>query len=208
MANHSTLCESLLVPAPLLQHANYDLTILDARLDIQGFLARNRIAEVGRFAVLAAHRGNLLPAVALMRAAMEEILNRGYTHIITDVFEDDAHSSLGFHTRVIGFVLIATHKHAELNCQSRRITLLLDLKSSYHRLKARGNWVYRHLTANCPPPCTVALPRDCSANRRGQHEIASRRHGARPERQTGRTGPRRTDALACRVRSWTYGSRP
>ena len=151
MANHSTLCESLLVPAPLLQYASDDLTILDARLDIQGFLARNRIAEVGRFAVLAAHRGNLLPAVALMRAAMEEILNRGYTHIITDVFEDDAHSPLGFHTRGIGFVPIATHKHGELNCQSRRITLLLDLKSSYHRLKAHGNWVYRHLTANWPP---------------------------------------------------------
>jgi hypothetical protein len=46
---------------------------------------------------------------------------------------------------------VATHKHGELNCQSRRITLLLDLKSSYHRLKARGNWVYRHLTANWSP---------------------------------------------------------
>src|SRR5262245_30718653 len=136
---------------PLLQYAKYELTILDARLDLQSFLARNRIAEVGRFAVLAAHRGNLLLAVALMRAAMEDIVNRGYTHIITDVFEDDAHSPLGFHTRVIGFVPVATHKHGELNCQSRRITLLLDLKSSYHRLKARGNWVYRHLTANWPP---------------------------------------------------------
>jgi hypothetical protein len=75
---------------PLLQYAKYryDLTILDARLDIQSFLERNRIAEVGRFAVLAAHRGNLRLAVALMRAAIEDILNRGYTHIITDVFED------------------------------------------------------------------------------------------------------------------------
>jgi hypothetical protein len=98
---------------PLLQYAKYDLTILDARLDIQSFLERNRIAEVGRFAVLAAHRGNLLLAVALMRAAMEDILDRGYTHIITDVFEDDAHSPLGFHTRVIGFVPVATHKHGE-----------------------------------------------------------------------------------------------
>ena len=55
---------------PLPQCAKYDLTILDARLDIQSVLERNRIAEVGRFAVLAAHRGNLLLAVALMRAAM------------------------------------------------------------------------------------------------------------------------------------------
>jgi hypothetical protein len=136
---------------PLRQYAKYDLAILDPRLDIPSFLAQNRIAEVGRFAVLAPHRGNLLLAVALMRAAMEDILNRGYTHIITDVFEDDAHSPLGFHTRVIGFVPVATHTHGELNCQSRRITLLLDLKSSYHRLKARGNWVYRQLTANWPP---------------------------------------------------------
>jgi len=136
---------------PLLQYVNYQLTILEPRLDIKSFLAQNRIAEVGRFAVLAAHRGNLLLALALMRAAMEDILNRGYTHIITDVFEDDAHSPLGFHTRVIGFVPVATHQHGELNCQSRRITLLLDLKSSYHRLKARGNWVYRHLTASWPP---------------------------------------------------------
>jgi hypothetical protein len=30
----------------------------------------------------------------LMRAAMEDVLDRGYTHIITDVFED-THSPLG-----------------------------------------------------------------------------------------------------------------
>jgi len=140
----------ILYDPPLLQYAKYELKLLDSGLEIGGFLAQNRLVEVGRFAVLAAHRGNLLLATALMRAAMEEILARGYTHIITDVFEDDAHSPLGFHTRVIGFVPVATHVHGELNCQSRRITLLLDLKSSYHRLKARGNWVYRYLTANWP----------------------------------------------------------
>ena len=140
----------LLYDPPLLQYAKYELKLLEPGLEIGAFLAHKRIVEVGRFAVLAAHRSNLLLATALMRAAMEEILARGYTHIITDVFEDDAHSPLGFHTRVIGFVPVATHEHGELNCQSRRITLLLDLKSSYHRLKARGNWVYRYLTANWP----------------------------------------------------------
>ena len=140
----------ILYDPPLLEYAKYELKLLDSGLEIGAFLAHKRIVEVGRFAVLAAHRGNLLLATALMRAAMEEILARGYTHIITDVFEDDAHSPLGFHTRVIGFVPVATHEHGELNCQSRRITLLLDLKSSYHRLKARGNWVYRYLTANWP----------------------------------------------------------
>src|SRR5262249_1756990 len=118
--------------------------------EVGGFRAQDRLVEVGRFAVLAAHRGNLLLATALMRAAMEEILARRYSHIITDVFEDDAHTPLGFHTRVIGFVPIATHDRGELKCNSRRITLMLDLKSSYQRLKARGNWVYRYLTANWP----------------------------------------------------------
>ena len=135
---------------PLLHYADYRLELLGPRIDVESFLKQHRIAEVGRFAVLATQRGNLMLAAALMRAAMEEILARGYTHIITDVFEDDAHSPLGFHTRVIGFTPVAIHDHGELNCTSRRITLLLDLKSSYHRLKARGNWVYRYLTANWP----------------------------------------------------------
>jgi hypothetical protein len=100
--------------------------------------ARNQIAEVGRFAVLAEHRGNVLLAAALMRAATEEMVDKGYTHVITDVFEDDTHSPLGFYTRVMGFLPVATHDHGELNCKSRRITLVLDLKSSYRRLKARG----------------------------------------------------------------------
>lgn len=85
-----------------------------------------------------------------MRAATEQMVARGYTHVITDVFEDDPHSPLGFHTRVMGFLTVATHEHGELNCTSRRITLVLDLKSTYRRLKARDNWVYRYLTARWP----------------------------------------------------------
>jgi hypothetical protein len=135
---------------PLLQYSKYGLQLVDARIDVESFLAQHRIAEVGRFAVVAAHRGNLLLAAALMRAATEEMVVRGYTHVITDVFEDDPHSPLGFHTRVMGFRPVATHDHGELNCKSRRITLVLDLKSSYQRLKARGNWVYRYLTAHWP----------------------------------------------------------
>jgi hypothetical protein len=72
------------------------------------------------------------------------------SHVITDVFEDDPHSPLGFHTRVMGFRPVATHDHGELNCKSRRITLLLDLRATYRRLKARGNWIYRYLTARWP----------------------------------------------------------
>jgi hypothetical protein len=140
----------LLFDPPLLQYAQYSLTLLDPRIEVADFMRRHRIAEVGRFAVVAEERGNMLLAAALMRAATEEMVARGYTHLITDVFEDDPHSPFGFHTRVMGFQPVATHQRGELNCDSRRITLVLDLKSSYKRLKARGNWVFRYLTAGWP----------------------------------------------------------
>lgn len=135
---------------PILQYAKYGLKLIDQRIDIEKFLEQHRIAEVGRFAIVANHRSNVLLAAALMRASTEEVVARGYTHLVTDVFEDDPHSPLGFHTRVMGFLPVATHDHGELNCKSRRITLLLDLKSTYRRLRARGNWVYRYLTARWP----------------------------------------------------------
>jgi N-acyl amino acid synthase FeeM len=135
---------------PLLQYAKYGLKLIDPRVDVEKFLRQHRIAEVGRFAVTAEHRGNVMLAAALMRAATQEMVARGYTHVITDVFEDDPHSPLGFHTRVMGFRPVATHDHGELNCRSRRITLLLDLDATYRRLKARGNWIYRYLTARWP----------------------------------------------------------
>jgi hypothetical protein len=140
----------LLFDPPLLQYAQYSLTLLDPGIDVEDFVRRHRVAEVGRFAVVAEERGNLLLAATLMRAATEEMVARGYTHLITDVFEDDPHSPFGFHTRVMGFQPVATHEHGELNCNSRRITLVLDLKSSYKRLKARDNWVFRYLTAGWP----------------------------------------------------------
>ena len=52
----------------------------------------------------------------------------------------------------MGFRPVATHDHGDLNCRSRRITQLLDLRATYRRLKARGNWTYRYLTARWPDP--------------------------------------------------------
>jgi hypothetical protein len=135
---------------PLKQYAGYELRLIDPRIDVATFLSRNRIVEVGRFAVVPEHRRNVMLAAALMRSATEEMVTRGYTHAITDVFEDDPHSPLGFHTRVMGFEPVATHDRGELNCKSRRITLLLDLATGYRRLKARRNWIYRYLTARWP----------------------------------------------------------
>ncbi len=38
-----------------------------------------------------------------MRAAMEGIIERDYTQVITDVFDGDSHSPLNFYTRVCFF---------------------------------------------------------------------------------------------------------
>ena len=133
---------------PLAQYRAYDVKLLDQGIDVDRFLATNRIAEIGRFAIVPRYRRNLLIAVALMRAATRETVERGFTHYITDVFENDPHSPYGFHTRVMGFFPVATHEHGELHCRSRRITLILDLKAAYRQLKARQNWIFRSLTAD------------------------------------------------------------
>ena len=136
----------LLFDPPLLQYAKYSLTLTDPGMDVEKFIAANRIAEVGRFAVVSEERGNFLLAAALMRAATEEMAARGYTHLITDVFEDDPHTPYRFHTKILGFQPVATHDVGELHCRSRRITLVLDLNSAYERLNRSGNWLYRYLT--------------------------------------------------------------
>ena len=137
----------VLYDPPLAQYAAYGLKLLDPSLRIDDFIKRHRIAEVGRFAVKSEFRGRLTIAAALMRAATEETVARGYTHFVTDVFEDDPHTPYGFHTRVMGFAPVATHDIGELHCRSRRITLILDLRSAYKRLKERDNWVFRFLTS-------------------------------------------------------------
>jgi hypothetical protein len=132
---------------PVEQYRAYDVRLLRPGVDVEAFLCTSRLAEIGRFAVVPEHRRNLLVAVALMRAATRETVERGYTHYITDVFENDPHSPYGFHTRVMGFDPVATHEQGELQCASRRITMILDLKAAYHRLRLRNRWVFRALTA-------------------------------------------------------------
>jgi hypothetical protein len=72
----------------------------------------NDIAEVGRFAVRPEFRRQFMVAAALMPAATDAVLAREYTHLVTDVFEDDRHTPFGFHTRVIGFCPVATMMQA------------------------------------------------------------------------------------------------
>jgi len=135
---------------PLAQYAANGFKLLDPSVNVDEFIRRHRVAEIGRFAVLPRYRRQFLLAAALMRVATAETVARGFTHFVTDVFEDDPHSPYGFHTRVIGFHPVATHDVGELQSRSRRITLVLDLRAAYKRLKASGNWVFRYLTGGWP----------------------------------------------------------
>lgn len=136
----------VLYDPPLGLYREYQMQFLVGDIDIEAFLAENRIAEVGRFAVVPECRRDITVVAALMRAAVHETVARGYTHYITDVFENDEHSPYDFHTRVLGFVPVATHDVGELHCDSRRITLVLDFRESYRRLKERGGWIFRFIT--------------------------------------------------------------
>lgn len=136
----------ILFDPPIEQYAKYSLKLIDPAFKVDELLQGSRIAEVGRFAVVAKRRGRFTVATSLMRAAFAEIIARGYTHLVTDVFEDDPHSPYGFHTRVIGFKPIATHEVGELRSRSRRITLVLDMKAAYSRLKGHSRWLFQNLT--------------------------------------------------------------
>ncbi len=136
----------VLYDPPLHLYREYGLDLLDKQADIEGFLKAHRIAEIGRFAVLPEKRRFTVIVLALIRAAITETVDRGYDFYITDVFEDDPHSPYEFHTRVLGFVPVATHEVGELNCTSRRITLVLDLRQCYRRMSAANGYFYRFIT--------------------------------------------------------------
>ena len=105
-------------------------------------LARGgRFAEVGRLMIRPEWRSRPKVVLALMRAVGAEVVERGCTHLLTAVFEDDPHSPYRFHTRQLGFERIGTHRHGELACASRRILLVLDIARSLERLAGRGTAV-------------------------------------------------------------------
>ena len=114
-------------------------------------LSRLRVAEIGRFMIRPSYRGNINVALQLMKVAITEVVDRGYNHLLTDVFEDDPHSPLGFHTRVLGFQRIGSHRFGELACQSRRIILMLDIAATYERLRRKKNRIFRELCRDLEP---------------------------------------------------------
>jgi N-acyl-L-homoserine lactone synthetase len=105
-----------------------------------------KFVEIGRFMILPEYRKKVFVALRLMGAAVKEVVDRNYTHFITDVFEGEPHSPLKFHTRILGFEVIGQHLYGELNCSLTRIILTLDILKAYQRLKTQRNRVYRSLT--------------------------------------------------------------
>jgi hypothetical protein len=138
----------VLYELPIELYEQYGFAQLDSSpaIDVRAFVRDNRIAEIGRFAVIPEYRRFVVFAASLMKAASEETIRRGFSHYVTDVFEGEQHSPYDFHTRVMGFVPVATHDVGELSCPNRRITLVLDLRQAYCRLKRSKNKVYRMLT--------------------------------------------------------------
>lgn len=142
----------VLYELPLDLYREYGLKMLDdgVGLDVERFLAENRIAEIGRFAVADVYRRKILVAAALMRVAAAETFSRGFTHYVTDVFEGERHSPLAFHRRVLGFRPVATHDHGEIDVAYRRITMLLDLAEAYDRFKQKNTFIHRFIVDGLP----------------------------------------------------------
>lgn len=139
----------VLYDLPLDLYKEYGFKTLGG-VNLDEFIRQNRIAEIGRFAVLPEYRKHMIVVGALMREASRETVENGYTHYVTDIFEGEAHNPYNFHTRVLGFQPVATHDTGELNCPNRRITMILDLKAGYVRLRDKGGWLFRFFTDGWP----------------------------------------------------------
>lgn len=134
----------LVYDPPLEMPAEYGVT-LEPSVDLEALRRHGRFADIGRFMIVPRYRRNIRVVMKLMRAAFIEVVARGYTHFLTDVFEDDPHSPLRFHTQVLGFERIGTHRHGELACASSRIILILDIACAYQRLKKRENRLFKEV---------------------------------------------------------------
>jgi hypothetical protein len=130
---------SLEFPAELGVTLNQDIDLVQLAKDC-------KMVEIGRFMIIPEYRKNIRVALRLMRASIKEVVERGYSHFLTDVFENDPHSPLHFHTKILGFERIGSHLRGELNCSSTRIILTLDILKSYQKLKERKNKIYQEVT--------------------------------------------------------------
>jgi len=118
---------------------------LEPDVDLEQLRRCGRFVDIGRFMIVPRYRRNIRVVLRLLREALVEVVERGYTHFLTSVFADDPHSPLGFHTRVLGFERIGSHRTGELACASVRILLILDIARAYRRLRRRQNRVWKEL---------------------------------------------------------------
>lgn len=123
----------------------YDVKFMPG-INVEELKNAGRYVEIGRFMIIEEFRRNPRVALRLMKAAVGEVLERDYTHFITDVFEGEVHSPLNFHTRVLGFEMVGKHLFGELNCSSTRIILTLDILKLYSRIKDSKSRIYQELT--------------------------------------------------------------
>lgn len=135
----------LMYDPPLELPEEYDVHLVPG-IDIGHMQQEGRYVEIGRFMIKREFRKNPRVALRLMRIATHEVLERDYTHFITDVFEGEPNSPLNFHTRVLGFEVIGKHLFGDLNCSSTRIILTLDILKLYQRTRHSKNRIYRELT--------------------------------------------------------------
>lgn len=138
----------MLFDIPFELYEAYGFELVDGGFDVQEFVRNNRIAEIGRFAVIPSFRNRIRIAVLLMRSATTETVERGFTHLITDVFEGEPTSPYHFHKSVLGFVTVATHEVGELKFKGRRITMLLDLHAAYERYRRGKGWLFRYIASS------------------------------------------------------------
>ncbi|MEL7059585.1 MAG: GNAT family N-acetyltransferase [Acidobacteriota bacterium] len=132
----------VLFEIPFELYHEYGFQTVDEDLDVEAFVRDNRIAEIGRFAVVPDERKNIMIAAVLMREAATVTIERGFTHFITDVFEADPNNPFDFHERILGFRTVATHDVGELKIRSKRITMLVDIREAYERWRGgRRNWM-------------------------------------------------------------------
>lgn len=135
----------LLYDPPLDLPEEYQVSFLPG-IDTDYLKQLGRYVEIGRFMIPGEFRRNHRIALRLMRAATEEVVSRDYTHFITDVFENEQHSPLTFHTRVLGFEVVGRHLFGDLNCSCTRIILTLDILKLYSRIKDSKSRIYKELT--------------------------------------------------------------
>jgi len=119
--------------------------------DLGSLVTSNRVAELGRFAVRRSLRRHPAVAMLLLREAVTEVVRRGGSHLLTDVFEGDRHNPLRFLRRTAGFLPIATHRTGELNSPHRRVAMVMDLREAYLRAQVENPALFRRFTRQWSP---------------------------------------------------------